>query len=102
MSSVNYDLKNKGVRLIDAKHAWVVSKNGKRILNPEYRFVGKMDVSMSNMLVTASDKTKPTYKGDVNQLNSTAKKEIVNHFYNDDGKRNKKRVAYFGIKKITK
>lgn len=42
MSSVNYDLKNKGVRLIDAKDAWVVSKNGKRILNPEYRFVGKM------------------------------------------------------------
>ena len=30
MSSVNYSLKHKGVRLIDAREAWVTSNNGGR------------------------------------------------------------------------
>lgn len=46
MSTVNYSLKNKGVRLIDAQEAWIKGKNGKLKLNPKYDFVGKIDVSM--------------------------------------------------------
>lgn len=99
MSSVNYNLNNKGVRLIDSKDAWVKGKNGKHRLNPEYKIIGKIEMSMPNMVVTASDKKKPTYKGDVSDLNREAKKEIINHFYDSKGKRNKKTVAYFGIKK---
>lgn len=99
VSSVNYSLNNKGVRLIDSRDAWVKSKSGKLILNPRYQFVGKIDVTMPNMLVTASDKAKPKYRGDIKDLNRVAKSEIINHFYDDFGKRNKKRVAYFGIEK---
>ena len=99
MSSVNYNLNNKGVRLIDSKDAWVMTKNGKPKLNPKYKFVGKLEITMPNMLVSASDKTKPRYMGDVSELNRVAKSEIINHFYNDKGKRTQKKVAYFGIEK---
>ncbi len=99
MSSVNYSLNNKGVRLVDAKDAWVVGKNGKLKLNPNYHFIGKVGMSMPNMVVTARDKVKPSYRGDISDLNKTAKKQIISHFYDNKGKRNKKTVAYFGIPK---
>lgn len=99
MSSVNYNLGSRGVRLIDAKQAWIIGKNGSKRLNPKYRFVGKVEITMPNMVITATDKRKPSYKGDVSDLNRTAKKQIVEHFYDERGKRNKKTVAYFGIEK---
>ena len=99
MSTVNYSLKHKGVRLIDAQEAWVKGKNGNLRLNPKYHFVGKIDTRLPNMIVTASDKKKPKFKGNTYDLNATAKGQIVEHFYDDRGKRNKKTVAYFGILK---
>lgn len=99
MSSVNYSLNNKGVRLISAEEAWVKGKNGKMKLNSKYQFVGKISTTMPNMIVTASDKKKPKYKGCTSDLNNTAKRQIIDHFYDDKGKRNKKTVAYFGIPK---
>lgn len=57
---------------------------------------------MPNMIVSASDKKKPSYRGNTYDLNRTAKKQIVDHFYNENGKRNRKTVAYFGIPKETK
>lgn len=99
MSSVNYSLKHKGVRLVSAEKAWTIGKNGKKRLNPQYQIIGKMDTRLPNMIVTASDKKKPTYKGNTYDLNATAKKQIVDHFYDEKGKRNKKTVAYFGIEK---
>lgn len=102
MSTVNYSLNHKGVRLIDAKDAWIVGKNGKPRLNPQFHFIGKMDSHMPNLIVSTSDKRKPSYKGDVSSLNGIAKRQIVNHFFDDKGKRNRKTVAYFGIPKETK
>ena len=99
MSSVNYSLNNKGVRLIDAQEAWVIGKNGKLKLNPNYHFVGKIEMSMPNMIVTTSDKVKPKFRGNTYDLNRVAKGQIIDHFYDNKGKRNKKSVAYFGIKK---
>lgn len=99
MSSVNYNLGQKGVRLVSAEEAWVKGKNGKYKLNPDYAFVGKIDLNMPNMIVSTVKGKKPTYKGDVNELNRTAKKQIVEHFYDDNGKRNKKTVAYFAVEK---
>ena len=95
MSSVNYNLNNKGVRLIDSENAWVRGKNGKYKLNKKYKFYGKIDKTMPGMIVSAGDKTKPKYCGDVCELNKTAKSEIINHFYNDDGKRNRKKSCIF-------
>ena len=99
MSSVNYSLNHKGIRLIDSREAWVVGKNGKPKLNGKYKILGKIDVTMPNLIVSAVDKKKPKYKADISELNRTAKEQIVEHFYDDFGKRNKKRVAYFGIAK---
>ena len=99
MSSVNYSLKHKGVRLIPSEKAWSKTKNGKPKLNPDYHIIGKIDTRLPNMIVSASDKKKPKYKGNTYDLNREAKKQIVDHFYNDDGKRNRRTVAYFGIKK---
>ena len=102
MSSVNYSLNRKGVRLISSSDAWIIGKNGKKRLNPKYQFVGKVDIHMPNMIVTASDKKKPSYRGDVNELPRPAKRQIVDHFFDENGKRNKKTVAYFGIEKSPK
>ncbi len=99
MSTVNYSLKHKGVRLLPSEIVWVRGKNGKYKLNPKYQIVGKIDTTMPNLIVTASDKKKPKYRGNTYDLNRTAKAQIVDHFYNDNGKRNRKTVAYFGIEK---
>ena len=99
MSIVNYSLKHKGLRLIDSRDAWIIGKNGQKRLNPKYHIVGKVEMTMPNMIVTASDKKKPKFEGNTYDLNKTAKGQIIDHFYEDKGKRNKKTVAYFGIKK---
>ena len=80
MSSVNYSLKHKGVKLISAKNAWVSSKNGKRKLNPKFNFVGKIDSRLPNIIISASEKGKPKFKGNTHDLCSPAKKQIVEHF----------------------
>lgn len=102
MASINYSLKHKGIRLVSSKDVWVFGKNKKIKLNPEYVIVGKIEASMPNMIISATDNKKPKYKGSTYDLNTTAKKQIIDHFYDDDGKRNRKTVAYFGIKKDRK
>ena len=99
MSSVSYSLKNRGVRLVSADEAWVATKDGGRRLNTKYQFVGKIDTKIPNMVISASDKRKPSFRGDTADLNSTAKRQIVDHFYDENGRRNRRTVAYFGIEK---
>ena len=99
MSSVNYSLKHKGVKLIPSEKAWVKGKNGKQRLNPNYHFVGKIDTKMPNLIISASENGKPKYKGNTHDLCAPAKKQIIEHFFNEDGKRNRRSKAYFGIKK---
>lgn len=102
MSSVVYSLKNRGVRLISANEAWVPTKDGGRRLNPKYQFVGKIDTKLPSMVISPSDKKKPVYKGDASDLNGIAKRQLVDHFYDDNGRRNRRTVAYFGIEKKPK
>lgn len=99
MSSVNYSLKHKGVKLIPSEKAWIKGKNGKQKLNPKYHFVGKIDTKMPNLIISASDKGKPKYKGNTHDLCAPAKKQIVEHFFNEKGQRNSRKKAYFGIEK---
>lgn len=77
MSTVNYSLKHKGVRLISAKDAWVRGKNGNLRLNDKYWFVGKIDIKLPNLVVTTSKNRKPSYKGCVSELNNVAKWQSV-------------------------
>ena len=102
MSTVNYSLNRKGVRLISSDEAWCIGKNGKARLNPKYHFVGKIDTHMPNVILSTTDKRKPSYRGDVNELPRPTKQQIVDHFFDENGKRNKKTVAYFGIEKSSK
>lgn len=102
MSTTSYNIKHKGIRLISSKTAWIKGKNGKYRLNPDYHIIGRMDIQVPTLLITASDKNKPTFKGSTHDLNNTAKGQIVEYFFNDKGKRNKKTVAYFGISKKPK
>ena len=53
---------------------------------------------MPNLIISAKE-GKPKYKGNTHDLCAPAKKQIVDHFYNDDGKRNRRTKAYFGIPK---
>lgn len=102
MSSVNYSLNHRGVRLISSEEAWVKGKNGRQRLNLKYNFVGKIDVKLPNLITSASDRKKPKYKGNTYDLNRVAKGQIVDHFYDENGKRNRRSVAYFGIPKEKK
>ena len=99
MSSVNYSLKHKGVKLIPAEKAWVKGKNGSLKLNPKYHFVGKIDTKLPNLIISASEKGKPKYKGNTHDLCAPAKKQMVEHFFDDEGRRNRRSKAYFGIEK---
>ncbi len=99
MSSVNYSLKHKGVQLISSEKAWTKTKKGKPKLNPKYHFVGKIDAKIPNLIISASDKGKPKYKGNTHDLCTPAKKQIVDHFFNEKGQRNSRKIAYFGILK---
>ena len=73
MSSVNYSLNHKGVRLFSSDDAWVKSKNGKRKLNPKIRFIGKINTTIPNLIISATDDKKPKFKGNTCDLNRTAK-----------------------------
>ena len=99
MSSVNYSLKHKGIKVIPSEKAWIIGKNGKPKLNSKYHFLGKIDRIMPNLIITASDKGKPKYKGSTHDLCAPAKKEIVNFFFNDKGQWSGRKKAYLGIEK---
>lgn len=58
MSSVNYNLNNKGVRLISPEDAWIKPKNSRYKLNLNYKIIGKIEMTMPNMILTASEKVK--------------------------------------------
>ena len=99
MSSV-YIKQNKelsGVKVISADTAYIFDKRTgeKNKLNPDYEFVGKVDMAFPNVIIKASKKNKRTaFIDDVNELPKRAKMELVNYFYDKNGKRNKKTVAY--------
>ena len=94
MSNVNYDLKKRGVRMISSEEAWVKTKSGGVKLNPMYRFVGKVDMQFPNMILSASDKKKFAYIDDVCKLPAASKRQLVRQFYDDEGQRTGRRVAY--------
>jgi len=86
-----------GVEIIDSSKAYVFNpKTGKKDLpNPKYNFVGKIDINMPNFVIKMNKQNcKTNFIEDVSALPKRLKKEIVNHFYNDKGKRNLKSKAY--------
>ena len=99
MSSVNYKLDYKGVELIPAEKAWIKGKNGKMRLSRDYTYVGRIDTHFSPFILSCSEDKKPSFRGNVGDLSRRTKNQLVAHFFDDDGKRNRRTVAYFGVKK---
>jgi len=87
-----------GIKVVHSNDAWNWNPKTKRkdILNPSLHFFGKVDTeNMSSMVLKANRKDKKaTYVDDVSSLGIRTKKDLVNHFYDDKGKRNKNKVAY--------
>ena len=86
-----------GVKVIDSYKAYILDpKTGKKDLpNPNYEFVGKIDVLMPNIILKMNKPNcKTAYIEDANILPKRVKKELVAHFFDKKGRRNKKTKAF--------
>lgn len=86
-----------GVKVIDSSRAYIYNPKTKKndLLNPNLDFVGKIDMSMPNFILKANKPNcKTGYVEEVSCLPKRLKIDIVNHFYNKNGIRNKKTKAY--------
>lgn len=84
-----------GVRVVPASSVWVKGRNGKYKLRNDIDIVGKVEIPMPNFILKANNNNRQTgYIEDVSALPSRAKQDLVSHFYDKNGKRNKNSVAY--------
>lgn len=92
-----YEKALSGVKVIDSREAYVYNpKSGKNDLpNPNYKFVGKIDVAMPNFILKMNKANcKTEFVEDVASLPKRLKNDLVNHFYDKHGVRNKRTKAY--------
>ena len=86
-----------GVKVVPASDVWVYNpKTGRPDkLNPNMDIVGKVDTAMPGMVLKANLRDKKTgFVEDVSALPKRTKGELVNHFYDERGRRNSREVAY--------
>lgn len=84
-----------GVRVVPAKTVWSKNRNGTYSLRKDIDIVGKVELPMPNFILKANNTGRQTsYVDDVSALPSRTKKDLVSHFYDKSGKRNKNSVAY--------
>ena len=92
-----YEKSMSGVKVIDSNKAYVYNPKSKKkdMLNPDYNFVGKIDVVMPNFIIKMNNKNcKTSYIDDVDALPKRVKSELVNHFYDNKGNKNGRKKAY--------
>lgn len=83
-----------GVKVVSSKDVWE-KKNNKYRIKQDVNVVGKVELPLSNFVLKANNENRKTgYIEDVSSLPKRTKNEIVNHFYDNTGKRNKNTVAY--------
>lgn len=83
-----------GVKVISSKEAFE-KRNKKYVLSAEKSFIGKVEMAMPNIVLKTNKKLGKTgFVEDVSSLPKRTKEELVNHFYDDKGNRNKNQVAY--------
>jgi hypothetical protein len=84
-----------GVKLVSATEVGFFDKNNIRRFRRDISIVGKIDIATPNMVLKANRQNKPTgYIDDVASLPNRTKQEIIGHFYDKNGERNGKRIAY--------
>ncbi len=86
-----------GVKVVTSHEAYVFNNRTKRrnLPNPNFDIVGKVDMTMPNMILKANREDHRTdFIDDVSSLTKITKKSLVSHFYNEKGKRNTRTTAY--------
>ena len=99
MSNVfsKYNKELAGVKIVDSKQAYIYNPKTKKydLPNPSLDFVGKIDTAFSSFILKMNKPNSKTgYVDEVAALPKRLKNELVNHFYDKNGKRNKKTKAY--------
>lgn len=99
MSSIFVKLNKQysGVKVVAAEKVFIKNpKTGKRDkLNPNLDIIGKYDMDYPGAILKANkDGCKTAFIDDVNELTKTTKSDLVNFFFDKNGKRNKRRKAY--------
>lgn len=92
-----YNKELAGVKIIDSKHAYVYNRKTKKydLLNPSFNFVGKIDTAFPSFILKMNKvNSKTGYVDDVSALPKRLKGELVDHFFDKKGKRNRKTKAY--------
>lgn len=86
-----------GVKVIDSNDAYIYNNKTKRkdIPNPKYDFVGKVDANMPNFILKMNKTScKTGFIEEVSCLPKRVKSDLVNHFYDKNGNRNRRQKAY--------
>lgn len=84
-----------GVAVVSASDVWATNSNGNYVFHNDVDVVGKVEISMPNMVLKANARDKKTaFVEDVSALPKRAKCELVNHFFDSSGNATHKRVAY--------
>ncbi len=84
-----------GVTLVSSSQVWEKQDNGKYRLRRDIDIVGKVDISIPNVVLKASEDGKRTaFVEDVSALPKRTKQELVNHFFDEHGNRNHYTVGY--------
>lgn len=92
-----YEKALSGVKVIKSEDAFVYNPKTKKynLPNPEYEFVGKIDMDMPNFILKMNKQNcKTAYVEDVSCLPKRLKQDLVDHFYDKNGDRNGKTKAY--------
>lgn len=83
-----------GVKVVSSSDVWE-NRNGKYRLRTDVKILGKVDSTVPNFILRANNKDKKTgFVDDVSELPKRTKRDLVNHFFDENGKRNKNSVAY--------
>lgn len=83
-----------GAKVISSKEVFT-KRNGRYVVRPDIDIIGKVDTSMSNFILKVNKRGgKPNFVDDVSELPKRTKSELVGHFYDEKGNRNKNKVAY--------
>ena len=84
-----------GVKVVSKDKAFVTNKKGNSYPNPNYDIVGKVDISLPNVILKANrDGFKTFFIEDTSELTKKTKSDLINFFYNKKGKRNNRKIAY--------
>ena len=84
-----------GVKVVSKDKAFIKNKKGNSYPNPNYDIVGKVDISLPNVILKANrDGYKTTFIEDTSELTKKTKSDLINFFYDKKGNRNNRRIAY--------